>query len=174
MNDESAVEFDSRPWTLAALADEAEFDRHVEAAATAIADRYTLNGHINLAARRRAYQDFIDGVRLQPTPLDYRAFVGVCAALIAALSTHRVVTFSAMSVAPNQIGATVLRYGNEVAALAAGGALYAAAVEGMTASQSGETLSAFLWENAAASLRRQPEETAVRFRELLRLPTPWM
>jgi hypothetical protein len=172
---DAAIEREKRPWRLADLADEAEFDRHVEAAASAIADRCSLQTHINLAARQRAYGDWLERVRsVAASPLDYRAFVSICAALVEALAQHRSVTFSATTLVSDRLRDTMLRYGNEVIALAVGGALYSTAVEGMTGTQPGEALSAFLWENAATNLRHHRAEAAPRFRELLKLSTPWM
>jgi hypothetical protein len=66
----------------------------------------------------------------------------------------------------------VLKYGNEVAALAAGAALYSIVVENLTGTSPAEPLPAELVENAAAALRKN-SEAAIRFRELLRLSTPW-
>jgi hypothetical protein len=67
---------------------------------------------------------------------------------------------------------TILAYGNEVTALAAGAAVYALAVEDLTGTSPAEPLPALVVENAAAGLRKHPE-AALRFRELLRLTTPW-
>jgi hypothetical protein len=174
MTDTAAIEPDARPWTLSALADEAEFDRHVEGAAVALCDRYTLIPHINLAARRMAYHEWIDAIRgFSGARPDSRVFIALCAALIAALARHRVVTFTPLTVAPERMVNTLHRFGNEVAALATGAALYSTVVESLNGAPAAEPLSALIWENAAAALRRQPEETASRFRELLRLTTPW-
>jgi hypothetical protein len=174
MSEAIALDAGARAWSLAALAEEAEFDRHLEAAATAIADRFTLKVHINVEARRDAFADWIDRVRAADRrPLDYRAFVAVCAGMIAALAAHRVVSYSAMTGGPpdGTIG-TILRHGNEVTALAAGASVYSLAVEDLTGTPPAAPLPALVVENAAANLRKHPE-AALRFRELLRLSTPW-
>ena len=174
MPDAIALDADQRRWSLAALADEAEFDRHVETAATKIADRFTLKVHLNVAARREAFGDWLDRVRSEDRrPIDYRAFVAVCAGLISALAARRVVSYSAMIRDPRDRTAdTVLKYPNEVTALAVGAAVYALAVEDLTGDNPAEPLSALVVENAAASLKRHPE-AALRFREFLKLSTPW-
>ena len=164
----------TRVWSLAALTDEDEFNRHVETAATAIADRFAVKVHLNIVARRRAFSDWIGRLRaVDGHPRDYRAFVAVCAELIGALGSRRVVSYSAMLRHPaDRMVDVVLRYGNEVTALAVGAAIYATAVDGLTGAPPGEPLPARVVENAAANLRRHPE-TALRFRELLKLSTPW-
>ncbi len=87
----------TRPWSLASLADEAAFDRLVDTVATAIADRFTLKVHQNMVSRRMAYIAWIDSLADENLPsIDYRAFINVCANLIASLARHRVVSFSAM------------------------------------------------------------------------------
>jgi len=161
-------------WSIAELADEAAFDRHLDAVATAIAERFTLKVHLNIVARRLAYIAWIEGLqRGERRPVDYRDFVGVCANLIASLARHRVVSFSAMirDPADRMIGA-VLMYPNEVTALAAGASVYALRVGELAGANVSEPLSAAIVESAAANLRRHPE-AAIRFRELLRLGTPW-
>lgn len=174
MRDAIDLDAGERPWSLTALAERAAFDRHIETTATAIADRFTLKVHINVAARDAAFGDWIDRVRAEGKPrLDYRSFVAVCAGLIAALAARRVVNYSAL-VGDQSAGMVraILRYGNEVTALAAGAAVYALAVEDLTGTLPAEPLPALIVENAAASLRKHPE-AALRFRELLRLTTPW-
>ena len=161
-------------WRLTALADEAGFDRHVEATAAAIADRFTLKVHQNVVARRLAYTAWIDGLqRDKRTATDYRDFAAVCANLIAAIARHRVVSYSAMIRDPDdRMIDTVLTYSNEVTALIAGAALYVVRVEELTGDATSLPLSRLILENAAANLRRHPE-AAVKFRELLQLATPW-
>ena len=171
-----AIDLDAaeRPWSLAALAERAEFDRHIETVATAIADRFTLKVHINIAARDAAFADWIERVRAENRPrLDHRSFVAVCAGLIAALAARRIVSYSGL-IGDRSAGmlGTILAYGNEVTALAAGAAVYALAVEDLTGTSPAEPLPALVVENAAAGLRKHPE-AALRFRELLRLTTPW-
>lgn len=162
------------PWGLATLADEANFDRLVDTVATAIADRFTLKVHQNVVSRRMAYTAFIDSLATENLPLiDYRAFVSICGNLIAAIARHRVVSFSAMIRDPgNRMIGVVLKYPNEVTALAAGAALYAIRVGELTGDDMASGLSAMVVENAAANLNRHPE-AAVKFRELLQLSTPW-
>ena len=165
----------AEPWSLAALADEGGFDRHVDAVATAIADRFTLKVHLNVVARRLAYKAWIDGLqRAERAPVGYRDFVAACANLIASLARHRAISFSAMIRDPaDRIIDTVLKYPNEVTALAAGAALYMTRIEELTgAPPSDAPLSALVLENAAANLSRHPG-AAEKFRELLRLSTPW-
>lgn len=174
MRDAIDLDRSERPWRLAAFAERAEFDRHIETAATAIADRFTLKVHINVAARDAAFDDWIDRVRAESKPRPgYRGFVAVCAGLIAAIAAQRVVSYSAL-VGDQSAGMarTILTYGNEVTALAAGAAVYALAVEDLTGTIPAEPLPAMVVESAAASLRKHPE-AALRFRELLRLTTPW-
>jgi hypothetical protein len=175
MRDTIDLDAGERPWSLAALAERAELDRHIETVATAIADRFTLKVHINVAARDAAFADWIDRVRAEDgRRLDHRSFVAVCAGLIAALAARRVVSYSALVGDPSDgMLGTILAYGNEVTALAAGAAVYALAVADLTGTLPAEPLPALVVENAAASLRKHPE-AALRFRELLRLTTPWM
>ncbi len=66
----------------------------------------------------------------------------------------------------------VIKYPNEVTALAAGAAIYALRVAELTGEDAGGGLPAMVIENAAANLNRHPE-AAVKFRELLQLATPW-
>jgi len=175
MRDTIDLDAGERPWSLAALAERAELDRHIETVATAIADRFTLKVHINVAARDAAFADWIDRVRAEDgRRLDHRSFVAVCAGLIAALAARRVVSYSALVGDPSDgMLGTILAYGNELTALAAGAAVYALAVADLTGTLPAEPLPALVVENAAASLRKHPE-AALRFRELLRLTTPWM
>jgi hypothetical protein len=164
-----------RRWTLAALADEAGFDRLVETVATAIADRFTLKVHQNVVARRMAYIAWVERLSSDNLPaMDYRAFVTICADLIASLARHRVVSFSAMIRDPHSrmIG-VVLKYPNEVVALAAGAALYQLRIGELTGEDMTGGLPPIVVENAAANLARH-SEAALRFRELLQLHTPWI
>ncbi|MEJ0013515.1 MAG: hypothetical protein WDM94_13020 [Bauldia sp.] len=162
------------PWSLASLADEANFDRLVDTAATAIADRFTLKVHQNTVSRRMAYTTFIDSLATENLPLiDYRAFVAICGNLIAAIARHRVVSFSAMIRDPrDRMIGVILKYPNEVTALAAGAALYSLRVRELTGEGAASGLPAMVVENAAANLNRHPE-AAAKFRELLQLSTPW-
>ena len=164
----------TRAWSLAALADEAEFDLHIHAVATAIADRFTLKVNQNIVSRRMAYIAWIDALAADDgAPLDYRSFVAVCANLIASIARHRVVSYSAMIRDPaNHMIDTVLKYPNEVTALAAGAAIYELRIGELTGDHAGGGLPALIIENAAANLSRHPE-AAVKFRELLQLTTPW-
>jgi hypothetical protein len=130
--------------------------------------------HQNVVSRRMAYTAWIDSLANENMPLiDYRAFVSVCGDLIAAIARHRVVSFSAMIRDPaNRMIGVVLRYPNEVTALAAGAALYSLRVAELTGREAGSGISAMVLENAAGNLSRHPE-AAVKFRELLQLSTPW-
>jgi hypothetical protein len=161
-------------WSIGTLADEASFDRLVETVATAIADRFTLKVHQNVVSRRMAYTTFIDALATENLPLiDYRAFVSICGNLIAAIARHRVVSFSAMIRDPaNRMIGVVLKYPNEVTALAAGATLYSLRVHELTGEPPAAGVPAMVIENAAANLNRHPE-AAVKFRELLQLSTPW-
>jgi hypothetical protein len=162
------------PWSLATLADEAGFEALINTVSGAIADRFTLKVHQNVVARRMAYTAWIDSLANENLPsIDYRAFVSACGNLIAAIARHRVVSFSAMIRDPgSRMIGTVLRYPNEVTALAAGAAIYSVRVAELTGRAAGAALPVMLVENAAANLSRHPE-AAVKFRELLQLSTPW-
>jgi hypothetical protein len=162
------------PWNLATLADESAFDALVGTAASAIADRFTLKLHQNVVSRRMAYTAWIDGLATENLPLiDYRAFVSICGNLIAAIARHRVVSFSAMIRDPgSKMIGVVLKYPNEVTALAAGAALYTLRVGELTGVEVSRGLPVMVMENAAANLSRHPE-AAAKFRELLQLATPW-
>lgn len=161
-------------WSLATLADEAAFDRHIEAVAAAIADSFTLKVHTNVVARRLAFKAWIDNLqRNERAPIGHADFVASCAALISAIARHRVVSFSAMIRDPaDRTIDTVLRYPNEVTALAAGAAIYTLRVTELTGRSPAVPLTAMILENAAAALHRHPT-AAVKFRELLQLSTPW-
>ena len=164
----------SRAWGLDALADEAEFDLHIQIVATAIADHFTLKVNQNIVSRRMAFIAWIDTLaRDDGSPPDYRGFVAACANLIASIARHRVVSYSAMIRDPaNRMIGAILKYPNEVTALAAGAAIYELRVSEVTGEASGGALPALIIENAAANLSRHPE-AAVKFRELLQLGTPW-
>jgi len=166
---------ETRAWNLSSLADEASFDRLIETTAAAIADRFTLKIHQNLVARRMAYIAWIDKLSVDNLPaMDYRAFVTVCANLIASVARYRLVSFSAMIRDPgDRIIAAVLQYPNEVTALAAGAALYQLRIGELTGEPAAVGLPAIVVENAAANLARH-SEAAARFRELLQLHTPWV
>lgn len=164
---------DARVWSLAALADEAEFDSRIEMTATAIADRYTLQSHISMMERRRAYFDWIDSVRREARPHGRRTFASVCGSMIMALAARPVTTYTAMIRDPgDEMAETVLRYGNEVTALVTGASIYAVLVQEITGEPVATPLPALVMENAAAALRRRPE-AALSFRELMMLSTPW-
>jgi hypothetical protein len=160
---------------LADLADRAGFDGYLGEVAATIADRFTLQVHVNFAARWRAYNGWIaclqDGGRVAA---DHQRFLRVVADLIAILGSRRIVTYSAMMRGRSDpMLDVVLKYPNEITALTAGAALYTSEVSALTGRDPSEALTPLVAENAAALLRRQPLEAAARFRELLRLSTPW-
>ena len=162
-------------WSLADLADRQTFDRYLDAVATAIADRFTVRVHVNVAARRRAYNGWIATLQDDGGDAGHQRFIRACADLIACLASRRIVGYSAMTRdASDPMLDVVLRYPNEVTALAAGGALYITRVTALTGVDPSEPLPPAVAENAAANLRRHPQEAAAHFRELLRLTTPWM
>jgi hypothetical protein len=167
---------DERTWALADLAERRNFDRFFDGVATAIADRFVVRIHINVAARWRAYNGWI--ATLQDGDAEaagYQRFIRACSDLVACLASRRVVTYSAlMRGGSDPMMDVVLRYPNEVTALAAGAALYAVKVTALTGTDPSEPLSPDVAENAAANLQRHPQEAAARFRELLRLTTPWV
>jgi hypothetical protein len=173
MAETAELNAEARTWSLAALADEAEFDSRVEMAATAIADRFTLQSHINIGERRHAYYDWIDRVRSERRPVDHTTFVSVCSAMVQTLATRRVATYSAMIRDPgDDMADVVLRYGNEVTALVTGASVYAVMISDLTGTTVAAPLPALVMENAAAALRRRPE-AAASFRELMMMPTQW-
>ena len=169
-----ALNADVGTWRLAALADEALFDRHYLAVAAAIADRITAKVHINIAARHHAFSDWIDSLKgADPHAVTYQHFFGACAGLIASLARHRIVAYSAMTrESPDRMVDTVLKFPNEVTALASGAAVYLLRVRDLTGVDPSIALSALVVESAAANLRRHPE-AAADFRALLQLSTPW-
>ncbi len=162
-------------WHLAELADRQTFDRYIDTVATAIADRFTLRVYINVAGRWRAYNGWI--ARLQDRSNgddDYQRFVRLCADLVECLASQRVVTYSAMLPdASDPMTDVVLHYPNEVTALATGASLYIVRATALTGADISEPLAPAVAENAAAALQRHPQAAAERFRELLRLTTPW-
>jgi hypothetical protein len=172
-----AAALEAQLWTLAALADETGFNRHIELVTTALADRHALKVHVNIVAERRAYAAWIAGLQANDRdPPDYRTFVKVCANLITSIAGRRTIAFSAML---RQPGASdmldlILKYPNEITALAAGASLYAVrASEIRDGANVVLALSPMIVENATASLRQHGEAAALRFRELLQLGTPW-
>jgi hypothetical protein len=172
-----AAALEARLWTLAALADESGFNRHVELVTTALADRHALKVHVNIVAARRAYAAWIGALQIdERDPLDYRTFVKVCASLITSIAGRRMIAFSAMLREPGASGMIdlILKYPNEITALAAGASLYAVrATEIGGGASIVLALSPMIVENAAANLRQHGEPAALRFRELLQLGTPW-
>ncbi len=162
-------------WSLAELADRRAFDRHVGAVATAIADRFAVTVHIDGAGRWRAYNRWI--ARLQDTrdgADSHHRFVRLCADLVECLACQSVITYSAtIGDASDPMTDVVLRYPNEVTALAAGAALYIVRATALTDADIFEPLAPAVAENAAAAVKRNPSAAAERFRELLRLTTPW-
>jgi hypothetical protein len=166
---------ETRVWRLAELADRQTFDRYLDTVATAIADRFALKVHVNVAGRWRAYNGWI--ARLQDDgeePDDYRRFLRLCADLVECLASQRIFTYSAMMRdVSDPMTDVVLAYPNEVTALAAGSALYVVRAMALTGAGIAEPLAPAVAENAAAALHRNPEAAAKRFRELLRLTTPW-
>jgi hypothetical protein len=166
---------DQHVWRLAELADRQIFDRYVDTVATAIADRFTLKVHVNVAGRWRAYNGWI--AKLQDrsgSADDYRRFVRLCADLVECLANQRVVSYSPlMRDMTEPMTDVVLRYPNEVTALAIGASLYIVRAAALTGADIAEPLAPAVAENAAALLQRRPAAAAERFRELLRLTTPW-
>jgi hypothetical protein len=161
-------------WSLAALADEAAFERHHVAVVAAIADRLGLRVDIDTDARRRAFADWI--ASLQETgnaEAGADAFVAICARLIVALAGRPIVAYAWPGEAPpGRMAAVVLRFPNEVTALASGAAVYLLRVRALTGRDPSIALPALVVENAAANLRHNAE-AAFRFRELLQLTMPW-
>jgi hypothetical protein len=175
MSETAASAADRTLVSLSGLCDEATFDRFVDTVADAIALRFVLKIQKNVVARRMAFTAWIQGLgQLSQTEADYRSFIAICAVMIAVLTRHRSLGYSAMIRDPgDRMIDVILTYPNEVTALAAGAALYDLYVRGLTGEPAGEAVSALVMENAAANLRRHPELAAGRFRELLRLTTPW-
>jgi hypothetical protein len=165
-----------RLWGLGDLADRQTFDRYLDAVATALADRFAVRVHVNVAARRRAFNDWIATLQEgAPERAGHERFIKACADLIACLGSRRIVSFSAMMREDSDpMSDVVLRFPNEVTALATGAAFYITRVAALTGADPSEPIPPAVAENAAALLRRHPQETAERFRELLRLTTPWV
>jgi hypothetical protein len=161
--------------TLASLCDEANFDRYIDTVANAIAGRFALKVHKNVVARRMAFTAWIAALaRMSRPQIDYRSFIAVCATLIDTVARHRTLSYSAMIRDPGDSMVEVaIRYPNEVTALAAGAALYDLYVSHVAGGSVIEPLSPLVMGNAAANLAGHPKAAAARFRELLRLSTPW-
>jgi len=174
MADAVMVHADIGAWSLAALADEASFDRHYESVAAAIADRIAAKVHINVLARRHAFADFVNSLEdIDTGAIGYRHFIGVCAGFIASLAGQRIIAYAtAARDPPDRMVDAVVKYPNEVTALASGAAVYLLRVRDLTGVDPSLPVSALVMENAAAQLRRRAD-AAIRFRELLRLTTPW-
>ena len=164
-----------RVWRLDELADRQTFDRYIDTVATTIADRFTLKVHVNVAGRWRAYNRWIASLQDRHDGTDdHRRFVRLCADLVECLASQRVVGYSPMMRdASDPMTDVVMRYPNEVTALAAGAALYIVRTTALTGADIGEPLPPAVAENAAAALQHHPQAAAERFRELLLLPTPW-
>ncbi len=162
-------------WGLVELADRQTFDRHIDTVATAIADRFTLKVHINVAGRWRAYNRWIARLQDASDGADsHHRFVRLCADLVECLACQSIISYSSMiRDASDPMTDVVLRFPNEVTALAAGAALYIVRATALTGADISEPLPPAVAENAAAALRRNPSAAAERFRELLRLTTPW-
>jgi hypothetical protein len=162
------------PWKLAALADPAVFERHYETVTAAVAERITARIHLNGLAMRAAFDDFTGSFESIDSGSVARGhFVDICARLIASLAGRRIVAYSTVARArPDPMVETVVKYPNEITALASGAAVYLLRVRDLTGVDPSLPLSALVMENAAALLRRNVR-AATRFRELLRLTTPW-
>jgi len=173
MTEAILIHADVGAWSLAALADEAAFDRHHVAVVAAIADRIGFRVDIDVEARRSAFLDWIaSSQEVDDAEIGEDTFVMVCAGLIAALARHPIVTYTWTSEAPpDRMAAAVLKFSNEVTALASGAAVYLLRVRALTGVDPSIPLSALIIENAAANLRRSAE-AATHFRELLQLTIP--
>ncbi len=166
---------EERVWRLADLADRQAFDRTIDTVATAIADRFTLKVHINVAGRWRAYNCWIARLQDEADGGDeHHRFVRLCADLVECLANQRVVDYSPMMRDVSEpMTDVVLAYPNEMTALATGAALYIVRTTALSGGDISEALTPDVAENAAAALKRHPQEAADRFRELLRLISPW-
>ncbi len=164
-----------RVWRLADLADRQTFDRFIDTIAAAIADRFALKVHVDVTGRWQAYNGWI--ARLQDTgdgDDDHDRFARLCADLIECLASQPVVGYSPMMRDDSEpMTDMVLRNANEVTALAAGAALYIVRTTALGGADISEPLAPAIMENAAAALQRHPAAAAERFRELMRLTTPW-
>jgi hypothetical protein len=165
-----------RPGTgLAALAEQSAFERHYETVSAAVADFIAAKVHINVTALRHAHADFIDSLQVGSggAPITHRHFVATCASLIASLAPRRIVDYATVPPhPPDRMVNTVLRYPDEVTALAAGASLYLVRIGQIADRDPCPPLPALVMENAAAQLHRRTD-AALRFRELLRLDSPW-
>lgn len=166
---------ESRIWRLSDLADRQTFDRYLDTVATTIADRFTLKVHVNVAGRWRAYNCWIARLQDESAEADDRGrFVRLCADLVECLASQRVFSYSAMMRdVSDPMTDVILAYPNEVTALATGSSLFIVRATALTGAGIAEPLAPAVAENAAAALHRQPQAAAQRFRELLRLSTPW-
>jgi hypothetical protein len=162
-------------WRLAELADRRTFDRIIDTVATAIADRFKLTIHVNAVGRWRAYNRWIAKLQDKRDGADdHRRFVRLCADLVECLASQRSVSYApTLHDVSEPMTDVVLRYPNEVTALATGAALFVVKATALTGADISEPLAPAVAENAAAALQHRPEAAAQRFRELLRLTTPW-
>jgi hypothetical protein len=163
------------PSGLAALAEQALFERHYDAVATVIAARFSLKVHYALAGLRAAFAAWIARSAARPRAPDHRHFIAVIALLVECLVRERIVTYSVMVRPPgarDRLLDTIVKFPNEVTGLLAGAGLYSMMVARLTNETPDVPLSAIVLANAASIVRRRPE-AATRFRELLQLGTPW-
>jgi hypothetical protein len=175
MNSALALATERSATGLAALADRSVFERHYETVSAAIADFIAAKVHINVSALRQAHADFIDCLQegVADAPITHRHFVATCAGLIATLARRRIVDYATVPPhPPDRMVNTVLRYPDEVTALAAGASLYLVRIGQLADRDPCPPLPALVLENAAAHLHRRTD-AALRFRELLRLDSPW-
>jgi len=160
---------------LAGLADQAEFEIRYDAVASAIADRFALQTHYNIAEMQDAYAVWIAKCAATGGDRDYRHFIAAIALLIESLARHRIVTYTPMmrpAGRPDPYLDVLLKFPSEATALIVGASTYSVAIERLTGRDPGIPLAPLVLENAAAILRRRPD-AAARFRELLQLATPW-
>lgn len=160
---------------IAALADPDVFEIHYDAVAAAIAYRFALKTHYDIAELQDAYAVWIARCAATGGARDHRHFITAVGLLIETLASHRVITYSVMARRPGSADRqldVLLEYPNEVTALVAGTAAYAVPVKRLTGQDPSVPLSPLIIENAAGILHRRPE-AAIRFRELLQLATPW-
>jgi hypothetical protein len=161
---------------LAALADPALFEVEYDAVAAAIADRFTLKPHYNIAELQAGYADWITRAGAAEGEQDDRHFAGIVALLIASLAPRKAVSYSlkARPQAPHDRRLQlVFGFPNQLTALLFGAAVYGSAVTRLTGADPSVPLSGLILENAIILLRRNPESAAARFRELLQLAIPW-
>jgi hypothetical protein len=160
---------------LAALADQSQFEIHYDAVASALADRFTLQTHYNVAELQDAYAIWIARCAAAGGERDYRHFIAAIGLLIESLARYRIVTYTPMmrpAGAPDANVEVLLKFPNEVTALLVGAAIYVVQVVRLTGRDPSIALEPLVLENAAGILRRRPD-AAIRFRELLQLATPW-